>query len=73
MITIDDIVSNNNWTCARCGTKITVGNYTGWEVFVDGKTTQPICKFCDIIESLIPAKKAEDKRVIVWEKNELNQ
>ena len=47
---IDDIKSNHKYQCARCNDPITLENYSGWEAFVsDGKTTQPICKFCDLV------------------------
>ena len=48
MITLDEIHSNRIFWCVRCGERITPENYSGWEAFMpDGKTTQPICKFCD--------------------------
>ena len=51
-IELDDIKSNNQLVCIQCGDLITLDNYSGWEAFTsDGKTTQPICKFCDEINS----------------------
>jgi hypothetical protein len=46
---LDDIHSNHIQRCAVCGIPITVDNDSGWEIFVgDGKTTQPICAWCDV-------------------------
>ena len=49
-INLKDINSNKVYKCARCGDRITLDNWSGWEVFLpDGKTTQPICLFCDSV------------------------
>jgi hypothetical protein len=42
-----DIRSTNVQRCARCGERITNANDSGWEVFVTGNMTQPVCKACD--------------------------
>jgi hypothetical protein len=42
------IESNGNKWCARCKMKITPENDSGWEVFVEGGKTQPICVFCNV-------------------------
>lgn len=41
------ITSNNRMRCAWCGCIIYSENDSGWEVFVTGNTTQPICIECD--------------------------
>lgn len=47
-INLEDIKSNAVYVCLYCGKQITAYNYSGWEAFLsDGKTTQPICLFCD--------------------------
>ena len=60
MITIDDIHSNNDWRCARCGAQIDTLTYSGWEVFVDKLTTQPLCVWCSVVESFYELTKATD-------------
>ena len=63
MIKLDEITSNNILTCAHCGEPITVDNYSGWEVFVEtGKTTQPICKFCNMVMDAGPMEKDDSRR-----------
>jgi hypothetical protein len=50
---LTDIHTNNIFSCIRCDDPITLDNYTGWEDFLpDGRTTQPICKFCYMAEDL---------------------
>lgn len=57
---IEEIHSNKEMICIRCGDKITLDNWTGWECFKeDGKTTQPICKFCNMVEESLPKLKAD--------------
>lgn len=47
---LDDIKSNCKNTCLHCGDPITLDNWSGWEAFTsDGKSTQPICKFCNFL------------------------
>jgi len=46
---VEPITSNSIPTCLRCGVRITKENDSGWQVFTaDGRTTQPICKMCDV-------------------------
>ena len=42
-----DIRSTNVMRCAHCNAPITEANDSGWEVFVTGNMTQPVCKTCD--------------------------
>ena len=52
MIALDEIRSNRVMRCIRCNCEITAETYSGWEAFTDdGKTTQPICKFCNAEET----------------------
>lgn len=41
------IQSNSKRVCARCGLLIDAITDSGWEVFVEAGTTQPICVFCE--------------------------
>lgn len=41
------IRSNDKRVCARCGLPIDQVTDSGWEVFVEAGTTQPICVFCE--------------------------
>ena len=57
MIDLSDIRSNDEMICLHCGDVITLDNYSGWEAFTeDGKTTQLICKFCDMVMGLCNEK-----------------
>lgn len=58
-VNLDDIHSNLKMICARCGDPITWQNYSGWEVFVTGDTTQPICTFCNMV-SEAPGEKCQE-------------
>ncbi|HUU89192.1 MAG TPA: hypothetical protein VMX17_15770 [Candidatus Glassbacteria bacterium] len=42
------IHSNKKLLCARCKQPIVEANDSGWEVFIEGNLTQPICVFCDV-------------------------
>ncbi len=48
-LNIDSFKSNGIKRCIDCGIPITPDNDSGWEVFVTGNTTQPICAWCDVI------------------------
>jgi hypothetical protein len=51
---LEDIKSNHKLVCLHCGDPITIDNFSGWEAFEeDGITTQPICKFCDLVSESI--------------------
>ena len=50
---LDDIKSNKKLICLDCGDEITIENYSGWESFVSGRITQPLCKFCDLVRGSI--------------------
>ena len=57
---LDEIHSNHVWICVRCRELITIENYSGWEAFTEnGQTTQPVCSFCNLVDSF-PAKKEEN-------------
>lgn len=63
MVNLDDIHSNHVKRCALCGIPITVDNDSGWEIFVgDGKTTQPICGWCDVEHSHSGEKQPDEKQ-----------
>lgn len=54
---LEEVKSNNKSTCIRCGDPITIDSWSGWEAFLsDGKTTQPICKFCCSVDDTIHEK-----------------
>jgi hypothetical protein len=44
---LDRITSNDRMECLYCGCAITPENDSGWEAFVDGLTTQRICRDCE--------------------------
>ena len=51
-IDLDRIRSNHVQRCVYCGIPITAANDSGWEAFVgDGSTTQPVCAWCDAMNS----------------------
>ena len=60
MINLDDIKSNDIAICADCKEPIDANNTSGWEVFVDNGTTQPICKFCDMVRSFDTGEKERE-------------
>ncbi len=41
------IRSNKAKYCLRCGALLTKDNDSGWEGFVSGNVTQPICVVCN--------------------------
>ena len=57
VINLDKIKSNDIAVCADCKEPIDGNNASGWEVFVTPTTTQPICKFCDIVRSFDAGEK----------------
>jgi hypothetical protein len=60
VVNLDDIHSNHVKRCALCGIPINVDNDSGWEIFVeDGKTTQPICAWCDVEQSQSSGQKID--------------
>ncbi len=64
MVSLGDIRSNNIRRCAYCGIPINKDNDSGWEVFIkDGKTTQPICGWCDVERSRGGLKSADSSRL----------
>ena len=57
---LDDIKSNHKGECLYCEEQINLDNYSGWEAFTDdGKSTQPICKFCDLVSESIGERPKE--------------
>ena len=42
----EKVHSNRIPKCAECGVAIVAENDSGWEVFVNGTTTQPQCQTC---------------------------
>ncbi len=60
-LNIDDFKSNGIKRCVDCGIPITPANDSGWEVFVTGTTTQPICAWCDAVrDSKMTGQKLEE-------------
>jgi hypothetical protein len=58
---LDDIKSNKVRYCLYCGIPITPDTDSGWEGFTsDGKTTQPICAWCDVVQANEIGIKAEE-------------
>ena len=66
MVLLDDIKSNHKNACVDCGDEITNANDSGWEVFVDSRTTQSICKMCDMLrQSMLVGMKVSDIQPVV--------
>lgn len=60
-MTLDEIKSTGQLTCLFCGATLTMESWSGWEYFLpDGKTTQAVCKFCDMVASTTPIVKELD-------------
>ena len=57
-ISLDEISSNHKLECVHCGDPIMLQNYSGWEAFTDGRTTQPICKYCNSLLSTVLEKES---------------
>ena len=64
MLNIDGNTSNNKKVCLRCGVLIDKTTDSGWEAFVDGITTQPICIWCDEKDAAGGPKAPEDSEEV---------
>ena len=63
-LNIDGNTSNNKKVCLRCGILIDKTTDSGWEAFVDGIITQPICVWCDEETSAGGPKAPEDSEEV---------